>query len=123
MGFVCRQRFFVISMSLSAIAPWRRPTDPTKHKEICLPVAELDKCVGRYELGENFTIAVARDDATLWVLRLNAPGQPAPIFPEAPLSFFWKVFDAQLRFTADASGEVTRAELTTGTHVFAGNRV
>jgi hypothetical protein len=115
--------FFVICSSLSAIGLRRRPTASTKHTEIALPAADLDKFVGRYLLGEGYLIAVARDVSTLWVLRLNTPGQPAPIFPEAPLAFFWKVFDAQLRFTADAAGAVVGAELTGGGHVFAGNRV
>jgi hypothetical protein len=118
--------FFVICMSCIAIGPRNPPvpvTQPTNHTEISVPVADLDKFVGRYELGKDFVIAVARDGATLWVLRLNAPGYPTPIFPEAPLAFFWKVFDAQLRFTADASGAVRGAELTQGTHVFSGNRL
>jgi hypothetical protein len=115
--------FFVICMSLTAIAPRRRPTSPTKHTEISLPEADLDKFVGRYDLGKGFLIAVARDGLTLWVLRLNTPGAPGPIFPEAPLAFFWKVFDAQLRFTADATGTVTGAALTAGGTVFTGKRV
>jgi hypothetical protein len=118
--------FFVICLSVIAIdqrPPPTAPIRPTKHTEISVPAADLDKFVGRYELGKDFVIAVARDGATLWVLRLNAPGYPAPIFPEAPLAFFWKVFDAQLRFTADASGAVTGAELTQGARVFSGNRL
>ena len=40
-------------------------------------------------------------------------GQPAfPIFAEAPLEFFWRVVDAQLRFTADESSKVTGVVLT-----------
>jgi hypothetical protein len=34
------------------------------------------------------------------------------IVPEAPLEFFWKAMDAQIRFTTDAGGMVTGAVLT-----------
>jgi hypothetical protein len=116
--------FFVICLALTATGPRGPPPPSTKHTEISLPVADLDKCVGRYDLGNGFVIAVARDGAALWVLRLDIPGaQPAPIFPEAPLAFFWKVVAAQIRFTADAGGAVMGAELAQGGHVFAGKRV
>ncbi len=88
------------------------PPLPTKHTEIALPAAELDKFVGRYDFGNGFMIAVTRDGATLRVLREDTPDAPAmPIFPEAPLAFFWKAVDAQIRFTTDESGAVTGAAL------------
>jgi CubicO group peptidase (beta-lactamase class C family) len=100
------------------------PPPPTKHTEISLPAAELDKFVGRYDFGNGFTIAVTRDGATLRVLREGIPGaQAAPVYPEAPLAFFWKVVDAQIRFTADASGAVTGTELKQGGATFTGKRV
>ena len=47
--------------------------------------------------------------------REGVPGaRRLQILPEAPLAFFWKAMDAQLRFTTDASGEVTGAVLTQG---------
>lgn len=51
-------------------------------------------------------------------------GAPAfPIFPEAPLSFFWRVVDAQVRFTADAAGKVTGAILSQAGQQLSGKRV
>lgn len=100
------------------------PPPPVKRTEISLPAAELDKFVGRYDLGPGFTIAVTREGGTLRVLREGIPGASAlPIFPEAPLGFFWKALDAQIRFTTDASGAVTGAELTQGGRSFTGKRV
>ena len=88
------------------------PPPPTKHTEIALPAAELEKFVGRYDFGNGFVIAVTRDGAMLRVLREGIPGaQALPIYPEAPLAFFWKTADAQIRFTTDASGAVTGAAL------------
>jgi hypothetical protein len=93
------------------------PPPPTKHTEITLPAAELDKFVGRYDFGNGFVIAVTRDGATLRVLREGIPdAQALPIFPEAPLVFFWKAVDAQIRFTTDDGGAVTGAALA-GTRV------
>jgi serine-type D-Ala-D-Ala carboxypeptidase/endopeptidase len=88
------------------------PPPPTQHTEITLTAAALEKFVGRYDFGNGLVIAVSRDGATLLVLREDAPGaQALPIFPEAPLAFFWKAVDAQIRFSTDASGAVTGAAL------------
>jgi D-alanyl-D-alanine-carboxypeptidase/D-alanyl-D-alanine-endopeptidase len=93
------------------------PPAPTKRTEIALPAAALDKFVGRYDFGNGVVVAVTRDGATLRVLREGMPeAQALPIFPEAPLAFFWKALDAQIRFTTDANGAVTGA-------VLAGKRV
>jgi len=100
------------------------PPPPTQHTEITLPADALDKFVGRYDFGPGFTVAVTRDGATLKVLREEAPGaQPLPVYPEAPLSFFWKALDASIRFTIDAGGAVTGAEIKQGSATFAGKRI
>jgi serine-type D-Ala-D-Ala carboxypeptidase/endopeptidase len=100
------------------------PPPPTAHTEITLPAAALDKFVGRYDLGPSFTIAVTRRDGTLYVLREQAPGaQSLPVYPEAPLQFFWKALDATIRFTADAGGAVTGVEIKQGAATFAGKRI
>ncbi len=58
------------------------------------------------------------------MLREAIPGaQPLPVYPEAPLAFFWKAVDATIRFTVDATGAVTGAELQQGAAKFAGKRV
>lgn len=88
------------------------PPPPTKHTEITLPAAELDKFVGRYDFGNGLVVAITRDGEMLRVLHEGIPGaQALPIFPEAPLAFFWKAADAQIRFTTDDRGGVTGATL------------
>jgi hypothetical protein len=101
------------------ISPPAVPTQPpyvaSRHREIALPAAELDKFVGRYDFGNNFAISVTHNGATLWVLRERSPGaRAAPIYPEAPRAFFWKAVEAQIRFTTDATGAVTGAEFREG---------
>jgi hypothetical protein len=123
-----RWELFAVSAFLATIVclsgPRRRPTASMRHTEISLSVAELDRFVGHYELGNGFVIAIASDGAKLWWLRLDVPAaQPVSIFPEAPLAFFWKDIDQQMRFTVDANGAVTGAEVTQGRHFVTGRRV
>jgi hypothetical protein len=105
----------LFGLFLPSIVPQGRLTQPafeaSKHKEIALPAAELDRFVGRYDFGDNFTISVTRRGATLWVIREGSHGERgAAIYPEAPRAFFWKMAEAQLRFTVDAQGNVNGAE-------------
>jgi CubicO group peptidase (beta-lactamase class C family) len=82
---------------------------------ISLPVGELDKIAGRYDFGPGFVVAITRDGGYLYAQREGVPGAPRlQIVPEAPLAFFWKALDAQIRFTTDASGMVTGAVVTQG---------
>lgn len=100
------------------------PPPPSQHTEISLPAPALAKFVGRYDFGSGFVIAVTRDGATLRVLREGVPGAQAwPIYPEAPLAFFWKIVDAQLRFITDAGGAVTGAEFAQGRLKLTGKRI
>jgi D-alanyl-D-alanine-carboxypeptidase/D-alanyl-D-alanine-endopeptidase len=100
------------------------PSPSTQHIEISLPGAQLDRFVGRYDFGSGFVITVTHEGETLRVLREGIPGaQVLPIFPEAPFAFFWKVVDAQLRFTTDDSGAVTGAEFVQGNTKLPGKRL
>jgi D-alanyl-D-alanine-carboxypeptidase/D-alanyl-D-alanine-endopeptidase len=100
------------------------PPPPVKRTEISLPADELDKFVGRYDFGPGFVIAVRREGGILGVVREDFAGAHAlQIFPEAPLAFFWKALDAQIRFTTDVSGAVTGAELTQSGQSFTGKRI
>lgn len=87
------------------------PFEASKHHEIALSTAELDKFVGRYDFGDGFVVSVTRDGSTLRVFRENSPGaQPARVYPEAPNAFFWKVVEAQIRFIVEADGTVIGAQ-------------
>ena len=100
------------------------PPPPAKLTEISLPTKALDKFVGRYDFGNGFVIAITHDGPTLSALREGFPGaQPAAIYPEGPLAFFWKVVDAQIRFTTDPKGAVTGAEFRQGTVQLIGKRL
>jgi hypothetical protein len=86
-----------------------------------LPPGELDRVVGRYDFTPTLVLSVKRDGAGL---KAEMSGQPAlPIFPQAPLSFFWRVVDAQARFTAGPDGKVTGVVLTQGGQQMNGKRI
>lgn len=100
------------------------PPPPSKHIEISLPAAELEKFVGRYDFGSGIVIAITSGGGTLYAKREGVPGAPAlQIVPEAPRAFFWKAVDAQIRFTTDAGGAVTGAEFMQGGQQLSGKRV
>jgi D-alanyl-D-alanine-carboxypeptidase/D-alanyl-D-alanine-endopeptidase len=81
------------------------PAPPVEQAATTLPAAELDRVAGRYELAPSVVLTIARQGDGLTA---QLPGQPAfPIFAEAPLRFFWRVVNAQVEFTTDASGKVT----------------
>jgi hypothetical protein len=108
-----------------AVPPARPPFVP--RTEISLPVPELDNVTGRYVFDAGFVSTITRDGGYLYV-RAVAPRRRArrprlQILPEAPLTFFWKAMDAQIRFTIDASGMVTGAVLTQQGRQLAGRRV
>lgn len=96
------------------------PPPPKAHSEVTLPPGELDRVVGRYEFTPAIALTVARDGAGL---KAQMSGAPAfPIFPEAPLSFFWRVVDAQARFTTGPDGKVTGVVLTQAGQQLEGKR-
>ena len=94
--------------STPAVPPAPPPFVP--RTAITLPVAELEKVTGRYVFDAGFVGTITRDGGYLYAQsnREGRPGGPRlQILPEAPLTFFWKAMDAQIRFTTDANGTVT----------------
>ena len=85
------------------------PTPPAPppvavREAVVLSAAQLDHVAGTYSLAPGVTLAVLREGDGLLA---QLTGQPAfPLYPSAPLEFFYRVVDAQLRFTEDA-GAVT----------------
>jgi len=88
------------------------PPPRVARTEVTLPVAELERVVGRYRFTPGFVIAVTLDGDRLRARNESANAPPNRIYAEAPLSFFWRILDAQIRFTTDAAGKVVGVELT-----------
>jgi len=75
---------------------------PVERKEVRLAPAQLDRCVGRYELVPGFVLEVTREGDRLFS---QATGQPkVEIFAESETAFFLKVVDAQLTFQIEGPG-------------------
>ncbi len=101
--------------------PLRQPAAVSAHQEITVDPATLDRFVGEYQLAPTFTITITKEDGAL---QAQATGQPKyPIFPEAPDRFFYKVVDAQISFTVDASGKVTSLTLHQGGNNVPGTKI
>jgi len=99
------------------------PPPRVARTEVTLPMADLERVVGRYRFTPGFVVAVTLDDGRLRARNETANAPPNRIYAEAPLSFFWRIVDAQIRFTADATGNVTGAELTQGGATLTGTRI
>lgn len=79
------------------------PAAPSR-EEISLSQAELERFVGTYRLAGGAEVIVARDGAQLTAA---VTGQPRfPIYPSGPLTFFWRVVDAEVTFT-EQDGAIT----------------
>jgi hypothetical protein len=75
---------------------------PKIRKEVRLTPAQLDRCVGRYEIAPGFVLAITREGDRLLS---QATGQPSfEIFAESESEFFPKAFDAQLTFDLKEPG-------------------
>ena len=100
------------------------PPPQAARAEVTLPVAELDRVVGRYEFAPGVVFSVTRNGTALQAQREgSAVGPVLPIFAEAPLRFFWRAVDGTIEFTTDAGGQVTGAEATFDGQKLTGKRL
>jgi D-alanyl-D-alanine-carboxypeptidase/D-alanyl-D-alanine-endopeptidase len=83
-----------------------------QHHEISVAPDNLKDYVGSYALAPGFTLTVTIEGDHLEAQATNQP--KTPIFAEAPDKFFYKVVEAQLDFSRDASGTVTQVTLHQG---------
>jgi CubicO group peptidase (beta-lactamase class C family) len=81
-------------------------------EEVTLSPEQLDRVAGTYEMAPGALIVVRRqDDGARPQLVAQLTGQPPfPIFPSAPLEFFWRVVEARIRFVEEG-GAITGAVL------------
>lgn len=86
-----------------APARFARTAEPPKvRKEVRLAPAQLDRCVGRYELMPGFVLTITREGDRMLS---QATGQPSvEVFAESEKEFFLKVVDAQLSFEIEGDG-------------------
>jgi len=89
---------------------------PEERKAIPLDPKIYDLYVGQYQLAPNFTLTITKENDRLMA---QASGQPKfELFPESEIKFFFKIVDAQITFSKNDKGEITRLTLhQNGDHV------
>ncbi len=94
---------------------------PKTRKEVRLTPAQLDRCVGRYELGPGFVLTITREGDRLLS---QATGQPSfEVFAESEKDFFPKAFDALLSFEIEGEGPAKGLVLHQGGRAIPGKRL
>jgi CubicO group peptidase (beta-lactamase class C family) len=83
---------------------------PKKRVAIKVDAAILDKYVGEYQLGPNFSFKITRESDGLIVEPTGQSKQP--LFAESETDFFLTVVDATFKFLKDEDGNVTGLEFT-----------
>lgn len=94
---------FLVGSPVAPTPPVAEPPVVPERDEVELPVEELDRVVGQYDFGDGVNI-IKREGGQLVSIREGV--LTLPIYPEAPLSFFFKAINAQYRFTTDDAGNV-----------------
>jgi D-alanyl-D-alanine carboxypeptidase len=75
---------------------------PKEHREVSVDPKQLDRVVGRYQLGPDFILTISREGNHLFS---QATGQPkAEIFPDSDWDYFFKAVYAQITFQTDDHG-------------------
>lgn len=101
--------------------PLSVPTVIKTRTEIAVDPAKLDAYVGVFELAPGFSLAITKEEGSLFA---QATGQPKfPLFAESETEFFLKVVDAQVSFVKNASGGVDSIVLHQGGANIPGKRI
>lgn len=101
-----------IANNLAALVFEKEAKWPKQRALVQLPVAQLQKLTGDYELMPNFILTVSLEKEQLMI---QATGQPkAELLAENENSFYLTVVEAGITFDKDASGNVTGLKLNQG---------
>jgi serine-type D-Ala-D-Ala carboxypeptidase/endopeptidase len=86
--------------------------------EILLPISELERIAGRYQLTPKAVLQITIEDAQLYTQLIVEDAQRSrpilPIYPESATHFFWKARAGDISFQIDAGGGVNRLWLRQG---------
>ncbi len=103
----------LVTRSRQRIEVWKKTDRPIPSPDgVTLDETSLMPLIGEYEVNPEFTFAVTREGARLY---LQATGQEKlALFAESETKFFLKVNDAQLEFVRDGAGIVQKAIVSQG---------
>jgi CubicO group peptidase (beta-lactamase class C family) len=95
---------------LEPAIPLRTPAP--RRLAVAVPADSLERLVGDYPFTPDFVVTVRRREDALFA---QATGQPEfPIYPSAPLRFFYRVVDAELLFDLGPDGKAAGVTLLQG---------
>jgi CubicO group peptidase (beta-lactamase class C family) len=93
-----------LTNAIAAILFDQKVTLPSKHAEIKLTPAQLNKFTGTYELNGKFAFAIELIDGKLY--RVTQNGGPKELKPESKTKLFYADVDRQIEFVFDRRRQV-----------------
>jgi CubicO group peptidase (beta-lactamase class C family) len=99
----------LIGAPVAEAAPVPEAPAEVAREEVELTLEELERLTGTYRFAPNLALAITREGDQLFAA---ITGQGAlPIFPRAPLEFFWRAVNAEIVF-AEQDGTIVGATFT-----------
>lgn len=95
-----------LTNALAAILFDQKVALPSAHKEIKLPLEQLNKFTGTYEVNGNFAFAIENRDGKLY--RVTKSGDPKELKPESKTKLFYADVDRQIEFVFDRKQAITQ---------------
>lgn len=89
---------------------------------LALTPAQLDLYVGRYRMGPEAILTVAREGDRL-LTQMSGQPAPMPVFSERPDHFQYDLLDADLDFERDAAGKVVAVTASMGSKKMRGEKL
>lgn len=99
----------LVGAPVAEAKPVPQPPQGVAREEVSLTAEQLDRVVGTYRFNPAVALTVTRQDDQLYAA-ITEQGA-LPIFPRAPLEFFWRAVNAEIVFTEE-EGAITGATFT-----------
>lgn len=99
----------LVGAPVAEAKPVPQPPETVIRDEVSLTAAQLDRVTGTYRFNQALALTITREGDQLFA---TITGQGAlPIFPRAPLEFFWRAVNAEIVFSEE-DGAITGATFT-----------
>jgi CubicO group peptidase (beta-lactamase class C family) len=95
-----------LTSALAAILFDQKVALPSAHKEIKLPLEQLNKFAGAYEVNGNFAFAIENRNGKLY--RVTKSGDPKELKAESKTKLFYADVDRQIEFVFDRKQAITQ---------------
>lgn len=99
----------LVGAPVAKAKPVPQPPKSVTREEVSLTAKQIDRVIGTYRFNPAAALTITRQGDRLFAA-ITGQG-PLPIFPRAPLEFFWRAVNAEIVFTEE-NGEITGATFT-----------